>query len=166
MKNPFNILLFVVLMFLSAPSIAQKKEIIHLDQLLALLKNESDSVLVVNFWATWCKPCVAEMPSFIKVEQEFENEKIRFVYLSLDFRRDFSTRLLPYVEKMKMKGDVFLLNELDYDAWIDLVEPGWQGSLPSTLVISPQSKTRTFHEGELSHDELKNLIKSYLPWNY
>jgi thiol-disulfide isomerase/thioredoxin len=142
---------------------AQKREVIKLDQLLTILNNKSDSLLVLNFWATWCKPCVEEMQEFIRLEQELENKKVRFVYLSLDFKKDFETKLVPFVNKRKMMSDVFLLDEPDYDAWINMVEPTWQGSIPATLFLTPHAENRSFHEGQLTYLELKKTINTYLP---
>lgn len=142
---------------------AQKREVIKLNQLLSLLNNESDSLLVINFWATWCKPCVEEMPDFLRVEQELKNEKVKFVYLSLDFKRDFESKLIPFAEKREMKSDVLLLDEPDYDAWINMVDPTWQGSIPATLLLTPNAENRHFHEGQLTYPELKETITKYLP---
>jgi thiol-disulfide isomerase/thioredoxin len=142
---------------------AQKREVIKLDQLLTILNNKSDSLLVLNFWATWCKPCVEEMQEFLRLEQELENKKVRFVYLSLDFKKDFEAKLVPFVNKRKMMSDVFLLDEPDYDAWINIVDPTWQGSIPATLFLTPNAENRHFHEGQLSYPELKKIINTYLP---
>ena len=142
---------------------AQKREVIKLDQLLTILNNKSDSLLVLNFWATWCKPCVEEMQEFLRLEQELENKKVRFVYLSLDFKNDFETKLVPFVNKRKMMSDVFLLDEPDYDAWINMVEHTWQGSIPATLFLTPHAENRSFHEGQLTYLELKKTINTYLP---
>lgn len=144
-------------------STAQKREVIKLDQLLILLDNPSDSLLVINFWATWCKPCVEEMQEFLRIEQELENKKVKFVYLSLDFKRDFESKLIPFVTKRKMMGDVLLLDEPDYDAWINIVEPAWQGSIPATLLLAPMAENRHFHEGQLTYSELKKMINTYMP---
>lgn len=158
--------LFLLLFLLGSSPIslsAQKREVINLDSFLTILNNESDSLLVINFWATWCKPCVEEMQEFLRIEQEFENEKVKFVYLSLDFRRDFETKLMPFVNKRKIMSDVLLLDEPDYDAWINIVEPAWQGSIPATLLLTPKAENRHFHEGQLTYLELKKLINTYLP---
>ena len=149
----YRIFSLIFLITLPMSLSAQKREVIKLDQLLTILNNKSDSLLVLNFWATWCKPCVEEMQEFLRLEQELENKKVRFVYLSLDFKNDFETKLVPFVNKRKMMSDVFLLDEPDYDAWINMVEPTWQGSIPATL----------FHEGQLTYLELKKTINTYLP---
>lgn len=142
---------------------AQKREVIKLDQLLTILNNKSDSLLVINFWATWCKPCVEEMQDFLRLEQELENEKVKFIYLSHDFKRDFELKLIPFATKRNMKSDVLLLDEPDYDAWINIVDPSWQGSIPATLLLTPMAENRHFHEGQLSYLELKKIINTYLP---
>ena len=100
---------------------------------------------------------------FLRLEQELENKKVRFVYLSLDFKNDFETKLVPFVNKRKMMSDVFLLDEPDYDAWINMVEPTWQGSIPATLFLTPHAENRSFHEGQLTYLELKKTINTYLP---
>ncbi|MBK9637206.1 MAG: TlpA family protein disulfide reductase [Bacteroidetes bacterium] len=158
-----RIFLFFFLIATPMSLSAQKREVIKLDQLLTILNNKSDSLLVLNFWATWCKPCVEEMQEFLRIEQELENKKVRFIYLSLDFKRDFETKLVPFVNKRKMKSDVFLLDEPDYDAWINIVDPSWQGSIPATLLLTPNAENRHFHEGQLTYLELKKIINTYLP---
>ena len=159
----YRIFSLIFLITLPMSLSAQKREVIKLDQLLTILNNKSDSLLVLNFWATWCKPCVEEMQEFLRLEQELENKKVRFVYLSLDFKNDFETKLVPFVNKRKIMSDVFLLDEPDYDAWINMVEPTWQGSIPATLFLTPHAENRSFHEGQLTYLELKKTINTYLP---
>jgi len=162
--NLRSLFVFLILIGSTPMSLsAQKREVIKLDQLLTILNNESDSLLVINFWATWCRPCVEEMQEFLRVEQELENEKVKFIYLSLDFKRDFETKLIPFADKRKMMSDVLLVDEPDYNAWINIVEPNWQGSIPATLLLTPKAENRHFHEGQLSYLELKKIINTYLP---
>jgi thiol-disulfide isomerase/thioredoxin len=162
MKLKSLVLLTLILGAFPLSVSAQKREVIKLNQLLTILNNESDSLYVINFWATWCKPCVEEMQEFLRVEQEFENEKVKFIYLSLDFKRDFELKVIPFANKRKMKSDVLLLDEPDYDAWINIVEPSWQGSIPATLLLTPNAENRHFHEGQLTYPELKKIIDKYL----
>lgn len=131
--------------------------IIHLPELEQLLQPVSDSITVLNFWATWCKPCVEELPVFFKLEQEFKNQKVRFIYLSLDFKREVNTKLADFLLRKQIFSTVYLLDEPDYNAWIDKVSPNWQGSIPATIIIGPQSKS--FHEGTLDEPSLRELIQ-------
>lgn len=163
MKSPCFLIVLLVFALLDHSAMAQKREVIKLDQMLSILNNESDSLLVVNFWATWCKPCVEEMQEFLRLEQDLDKQKVKFVYLSLDFKRDFESKVIPFADKRKMSSDVLVLDEPDYDAWIDIIEPSWQGSIPATLLVTPKSENRSFHEGQLTYGELKTLIQKYLP---
>ena len=138
-------------------------QLIHFNQLNEWMTAESDSVLVLNFWATWCKPCVEELPAFIQLEQEFANQKVRFVYISLDFKRELDTSLKNFILRKQFKSSVALLDEPDYNAWIDKVDPSWQGAIPATLVLDRKNGRRTFHEGELNYESLKSILKKYLP---
>jgi thiol-disulfide isomerase/thioredoxin len=131
--------------------------IIHLPELEQLLQPASDSVTVLNFWATWCKPCVEELPVFFKLEQEFKNQKVRFIYLNLDFKREANTKLADFLLRKQINSTVYLLDEPDYNAWIDKVSPNWQGSIPATIIIGPH--TKSFHEGTLEEPSLRQLIQ-------
>ena len=124
-----------------------------------LLKQENDSITVLNFWATWCKPCVAELPHFEKVRKEFQGKPIRFLYISLDFEEEKEKRLDPFVAKKMPGARVWLLTETDYNSWISRIDTAWSGSLPATLIFHHSTKKRIFADAELSEDKLKSYIQ-------
>jgi thiol-disulfide isomerase/thioredoxin len=127
-----------------------------------ILKTRNDTLYVVNFWATWCKPCVAELPVFIQAEDTFSNQKVRFIYVSLDFKRDYQTRLLPFAEKQLAGRTVYLLDAPDYNAWINKVSPSWQGAIPATLMFRGNPQYNFFLEGEFHNTELTEKLKPLL----
>lgn len=141
----------------------QKAKVIHLPELKKLLADPSDSLTVINFWATWCKPCVAELPHFQQAEAKWKGKKVRFWYISLDFAEQKKTRLDPFLQKRKMKSKVFLLDEVNYDSWLPLVDKDWQGTIPVTLFVNNSKKQREFVDGELSLDKLNEWITNLLP---
>lgn len=141
---------------------AQTSKIIHIQELKKLLADPSDSLTVINFWATWCKPCVAELPHFQSVEKSWKGRKLRFWYISLDFAEQKKTRLDPFIKKRKMNSNVFLLDEVDYNTWLPLVDKDWQGNIPATLFVNNSKNQRKFVEGELSLDNLNNWISKFL----
>jgi len=124
-----------------------------------LLAEENDSITVLNFWATWCKPCVAELPHFEKVRKEMKEKPIRFLYISLDFADEKIRRLDPFIEKKLPGARVWLMTETDYNRWISLIDPKWSGSLPATLLFHHSTKKRIFADAELSESKLKSLIE-------
>lgn len=154
-----RILFFV---FLSFSVFAQKSKVIHKADLEKMLSEKSDSLTVINFWATWCKPCVAELPFFEKAREKFRDKKVRFWLVSLDFADQKKSRLDPFLVKRKIFSPVFLLDEVNYDDWIPLVDPKWEGAIPITLFVNNSKNQRKFVNGELSLDKLIEIISSHL----
>ncbi len=141
---------------------AQKVEYIKVPELEKILKNPENKLFVVNLWATWCAPCVKELPDFEKVAKEFNSSKVKFIMVSLDFPSEIDKQLLPFLKKNQISLDVKVMTDTDYDSWIRKVDKDWQGNIPSTLVFNNARKTRYFHSGEISESELKGLIDKYL----
>jgi thiol-disulfide isomerase/thioredoxin len=95
--------------------------------------SDKNTVYVVNFWATWCAPCVKELPHFEKLNSE--NKNIKIVLVSLDFKNQFESKLLPFLKKKSIKSEVVFLSDTNYNAWLPLVDKDWSGSIPATLII-------------------------------
>lgn len=125
-----------------------------------LLHATGDTVYVINFWATWCAPCVKELPYFEEARKSFRGKPVRFILVSLDFRKQIESRLLPFLKKNDIGSEVLVLHDPDADAWIDRVDPSWEGALPATLVY--RGTRRTFHEDTFTRDELFTLVQSFL----
>lgn len=159
----FILLLSFLLLSNCRYSKGQSIPVVKINDVLERINRSTDTVLVLNFWATWCLPCVEELPGFIKLEKELEKEHVEFIYLSLDFKREAEKNLSAFLMKKEMTATVFLLDEPDYNSWIDRISRSWQGAIPATLIVDRKHKSKTFHEGELSYTELEKLIKKYLP---
>ncbi|MDT8324070.1 MAG: TlpA disulfide reductase family protein, partial [Bacteroidota bacterium] len=114
------------------------------DALLPLLREPDDALLVVNFWATWCAPCVKELPYFEELVDGEHGKRVRVLLVNLDFRKQLRTRLLPFLEKHSVRADVVVLDDPDANAWIDRVDSSWSGAIPATLFLGPG--IREFHE--------------------
>jgi len=141
---------------------AQQPQIIKWSTLQEILDNKVDSTFVVNFWATWCKPCVTELPYFIETEKRMAEQLVKFYYISLDFKRDFSTRLLPFLQNENITSAVYLLDEPDYNSWINKVDSNWGGAIPATLIFNNSKGIHDFYEKEFAHGELEQTLKTYI----
>ncbi len=95
--------------------------------------SDKNTVYVVNFWATWCAPCVKELPHFEQLNSE--NKNIKVVLVSLDFKNQFESKLLPFLTKKNINSEVVLLTDTNYNAWLPMVDKDWSGSIPATLII-------------------------------
>ncbi len=137
----------------------QKVHNIQTADLEKILKNQNDRLHVVNFWATWCAPCVRELPYFEKLSKAYDPEDVRFIMVSLDFPSEADKQLKPFLVKNRISLDVALMQDLDYDKWIALVDQNWYGNLPVTLVFNNLKKIRIFHPGEVDEAGLRKMIE-------
>lgn len=135
-----------------------QSRIIKFHTIDSLLHQRSDTIVVLNFWATWCKPCISELPYFEELNKNYKTSKVKVILISLDFKREFETRVKPFIKKNNIASEVLLLDEPDYNSWIDKVDSTWSGAIPGTAVISKGKKV--FFEKEFtSYEELENIIK-------
>lgn len=152
------ILLFLTTLVLLASTKAQDVEEISIDQLLQRVEQSSDTLYLVNFWATWCPPCVEELPIFDSDELKELHEHLKVLLVSLDFKSQKEKLLIPFLQKKQVKQEVLLLNERNPNEWIDKINAGWSGAIPTTVVYH-QNK-QVFHEGELDLPQLLKLVSS------
>ena len=126
-----------------------------------IFQKENDSTYVINFWATWCKPCIEELPYFEQLNETYKDEKLKIILVSLDFKRQIEKQLMPFLRKHKLKSKVVVLVDPDANSWIDKVESSWSGSIPATLIYNRYD--RSFLEGAFDdYNSLNNIIKRFL----
>jgi len=131
------------------------------DEFEYLLQTSTDTTYVVNFWATWCKPCIAELPYFEEANQTFESQPVKFILVSLDAMKQLEKKVIPFLQKTDIRSQVVLLDDDDYNVWIDKVSPDWSGSIPATLLFSKDK--RQFVEQEfLNTSELETFINQFI----
>ncbi|HCT30633.1 MAG TPA: thioredoxin [Bacteroidales bacterium] len=124
------------------------------------LNKQTDSVYVINFWATWCSPCVKEFPFFEQLASENINKKVKVLMINLDFPDQYDKRLIPFLKAQKSRLDVIMLDDPNQNSWISKVDSSWSGALPATLIYSKEK--RTFFEKELTYNELNIAFKEHL----
>jgi len=127
------LLLFVVLFF--GKLSAQSLHVIKQAQLEALFKPDS-GLFVINTWATWCKPCMEELPLLLKADSMRKNDSIHFVFVSFDMAED-SSRVAQTIARKKMPGSHYLIDETDWNRLINAIDSNWSGTLPATWFVSP-----------------------------
>ena len=134
-----------------------KVEPLNMQQLEnATLKKNNDTLFVVNFWATWCKPCVNEMPYFQKASKEFAGQKVKVVFVSLNSIKEIQ-QVEKFVADKSVNEDVKLLNAGNPNNWIDTIDNSWSGAIPATAMYRNGKKTY-FREGEFTQSQLDSII--------
>lgn len=121
------------------------------------LYKETDSVYVINFWATWCAPCVKEIPAFEELNAKYSSNKVKVLLVSLDFPNQVESRVLPFMDRMNIQSQVILLDDPYSNRWIGKVSEEWSGAIPATVIYS--SGFRGFYEREFTFEELEEIIK-------
>ena len=137
--------------------------VVKLPALQALLARPGDTTYVVNFWATWCKPCVEELPGFEQFGAAHRGQNVRVVLVSLDFLSQLNTKVQPFVQRQQLQLPVWLLAESDPNGYINQVEPNWSGALPFTLVFNNARRQRKAFERPLTRAELEATLQSLRP---
>ena len=155
------ILGFCIVLF-SFSSFASENRIRVLDfpDFETYLNKDSDTLYVINFWATWCAPCVREIPVFEELKEKYADQKLRIILVSLDFPNQLESRLIPFVQRMEMKNEVFLLDAPRANQWIPIVDESWSGAIPATIIYN--SESRKFFARELHFEEIDEIISLML----
>lgn len=123
--------------------------------------NHADTVYVINFWATWCKPCVEELTYFEGLEKEYEGKPTKVVLVSLDMKDKINTSLIPFINRRQLKREVVVLTDGDFNSWIDLVDPSWSGAIPATFILYKDRKA-FFEKSYTSQLEIEKDITNQI----
>jgi thiol-disulfide isomerase/thioredoxin len=165
MKQKAILLFLCTISFIGFGQTPNSKEIINqngmtipvyrFEEFKAILTPKNDTLYIINFWATWCQPCVAELPYFEQLNDSLKNKKAKIILVSIDSRKTAEAKLIPFIENKKLKNTVWLLNEPDFNSWLDKVSPEWSGSIPATIMI--KGNVQNFYEQSFEFDQLKKI---------
>ena len=152
-----KIFLFSALLILAHFCNGQKAELVKLEKLQSEISKSSEQILVFNFWATWCAPCVKELPLFEKLNQNDKEVKVTLV--SMDFDLDPNPeKVYKFIERKKIQSRVIILDAVDPNSWINKIDKNWSGALPATLIINTKTGERRFVNNALKEGDLEKLV--------
>ncbi len=135
-------------------------EIYDFDGVKKYLNLENETVYVVNFWATWCAPCVKELPYFEELGAVYKDKNVEIILISLDFPKHYESKLKPFLKKHDINSKVIVLNDTDMNTWIPQVNEEWSGAIPATLIYNKDR--RQFYEQSFNFEELKIEVDKFL----
>ncbi len=119
--------------------------------------SSGDTVYIINFWATWCVPCVQELPEFNELFDRYKDKPVKIIMVSLDFKDSYPYKLDGFLRKKRVSPEVVWLMDTDPNVFIPKIEESWQGSIPATLIIQP-GRYRKFIEGQVSAGQIIGLV--------
>ncbi|MES2332949.1 MAG: TlpA disulfide reductase family protein [Bacteroidota bacterium] len=132
---------------------AQPIKKLKIAELLKMI-DTSTAPLVVNFWASWCAPCVREIPWFEKNVAAFADKKVKMVLVSIDFPEDYPKNIAAFAKKNGYKSEIIWLNETNADEFCPRIDKAWEGAIPVTLMVNNKKKYRQFFNQQLPEPKL------------
>lgn len=131
------------------------------DEFEKVLHQDNDTTYLINFWATWCGPCVKELPYIEAMTEHYKDEKYQSVLVSLDFKNQIDSKLVPFLNKHNIQSEIIVLLDGKSSKWIDRVDKRWSGAIPITIIYN--SKERQFLEKQFHNEkELIELIDPFI----
>jgi thiol-disulfide isomerase/thioredoxin len=162
MKEHMKRSLVAFLLLLSSGAIAQNIQAMSMDEIIR--KNSSkDTVYIINFWATWCAPCVQELPEFNDLKARYEGKNVKVLLVSLDFKEDYPMKLGTFLQRKRITPEVVWLTDTNPNEFIPKVDNSWGGSIPATLIIHTGSGFKKFIEGQVSEKQVNGIVKKLIP---
>jgi thiol-disulfide isomerase/thioredoxin len=158
-KTPLVILLLIVFYSYQPRAHAQNEPLLQDLQAVTNLIHASESPLtIINLWATWCAPCLEEIPYFEQLRDKYDMKNVRIILLSLDRPKDVETRVKPCMDQLRIENEVWVLTEKDPNLFIPAIESRWSGAIPATLFIQPSAGFYRFYEKPLTFTELDSIV--------
>lgn len=149
--------MLVLMLTAALATLSPKVKPVNLEQLQHDTQSKkNDTLYVLNFWATWCKPCVNELPFFENANSKFAGKKMKMILVSVNSSSD-QQKVESFINEKAFKADVWMLSG-NPNVWIDAIDPSWSGAIPATVMYRNGEKV-LFHEGEYTQNELDSIIK-------
>lgn len=118
----------------------------------------NDTTYVVNFWATFCKPCIAEIPDFISITNKYKNKKVKLQLVSLDLPAFYPAKIADFAKKNNYKTNIAWLNETDADIFCPMIDAKWSGAIPATIIVNNKTGYKKFVEDQVNPADFEKYL--------
>jgi thiol-disulfide isomerase/thioredoxin len=119
---------------------------------------QAEGPTIFNFWATFCKPCIEEIPYFQDLVKKYEAAGVRLVLVNLDAAEEYPKKIRSFAARFKMTAPISFLDETNADLFCPVVDESWSGAIPASLFVNNKTGYRRFYEDQLSREELEQEI--------
>lgn len=151
--------LFVLFsLIITGSSNAQEIPSVKMDDVINMI-DTSTTPVVINFWASWCVPCIHEIPFFEKQVELYKKKNVRLILVSLDFKEDYPEKLKAFVDKNKYRSKVLWLSETDADSFCPKIDKEWEGAIPATLFVNRAKNYHRFIGTQMSEEKFRSELE-------
>ncbi len=157
-----KIMVGFLLIFVLGTAIGQDIPKLKITDIEKYIANGNGDILVINFWATFCKPCVAEIPFFISTVEKYKSKRVKLMLVSLDMPSYYPAKIASFAKKHKFKTNIVWLDESNADYFCPKIDSAWSGSIPATLIVNTATGYRKFAEEEMTRESLEMTIKEVI----
>lgn len=157
------LIFFVFIIAYSANSFSQDiKSLGTIGEMEQVKDSHKGKVLLINFWATWCKPCVKEFPELVKLYDNYKDKGFELIFISVDVPEDVEPKVIPFLKKQNVDF-VSYYNKFDKpEELINYIDKNWEGAIPSTYIYDKEGKMTSHILGSRSYDEFEMEIRKNL----
>jgi len=131
-----------------------------IEEVVKSFSADNDTTYVVNFWATFCKPCNAEIPDFIRIVDKYKSKKVKLLLVSLDLPSYYPAKIKAFAKQHNYKTNIAWLNETDADRFCPMIDAKWSGAIPATIIVNNKTGYRKFFEDQVVADDFEVALKS------
>lgn len=163
-RNPFIACLLVLSLLVHAtPSRAEvAARPASADEFRAVLKKQAGKVVVVNLWATWCVPCLREVPDLLKLESEFASRGVTLIGVAVDDPSPGAAQVEQFRKKYFPAFVTYARSGPEMDELASVIDPAWNEVVPTTYILDRTGKPVTRIQGKKTLDEFRTALQKAL----
>jgi thiol-disulfide isomerase/thioredoxin len=138
---------------------AQQVKKAQIDEIESIIQ-KSDHPVIISFWATWCAPCVKEIPYFQETVKKYAAQQVELVLVSLDFKESYPRVISSFIKNRSFDATFYWLNETNADQFCPKIDPKWDGGIPATLFVNNKTGYRKFYDRQLTPLQVEAEVKA------
>ena len=132
--------------------------LVEANEVKELVAQQRGRVVLLNFWATWCPPCLVEFPEIVEIEKTYRERGLAVVSVSADSADRIESDLIPFLAKHAPEFPIYVMRTDDLDTFMQRIDPEWTGEVPATFFISRGGDVTFKRFGAMSRAQLEQAL--------
>jgi len=124
-----------------------------------LVREQRGQVVLLNFWATWCPPCLVEFPEIVAIEKTYRDRGLAVISVSADAPKKIDSDLLPFLETHPPDFPIYIMQTDDRNEFMRLIDPEWNGDIPATFFIDREGAVASKQFSAVSREQMEQALE-------